>query len=59
MEFPEFSSAPNESVTACSQSCDIPFGKRQVAAAPEVVAWDRSWVVSGFRSSEMKAALGM
>lgn len=59
MEFPEFSGAPDESVTACSQSCDIPFGKRQVAAAPEVVAWDRSWVVSVFRSSKMKTALGV
>lgn len=59
MEFPEFSGAPDESVTACSQSCDIPFGKRQVDATPEVVAWDRSWVVSEFRSSEMKAALGV
>lgn len=54
MESPEFSGAPDESVTACSQICGILFGRRQVAAAPEVVAWDRSWAVSGFRS-ERKA----
>ena len=58
MGFPEFSGAPDESVTACSQSGDIPLDRRQVAATPGVVAWDRSWVVSGFRSSEMKAVLG-
>lgn len=59
IESPEFSGAPDEAVTACSQSCGILFGRRQVAATPEVVVWDRSWTVGRFRSFEMKATPGM
>lgn len=34
IESPEFSGAPDEVVTACSQSCGILFGRRQEAATP-------------------------
>lgn len=35
------------------------FDRSQVAAASQVVMWDKSWTVHGFRSSEIKAVPGM
>lgn len=46
-------------VVACSQSCGIVFDTSHVATTAQVITWDRSWTVHGFRSSEMKAVPGM
>ncbi|KAF4799156.1 Ankyrin repeat and BTB/POZ domain-containing protein BTBD11 [Turdus rufiventris] len=52
-QFPGLSGAPDESLSL-SQSCGMIFDRSQVAAASQVVMWDKSWTVHGFRSSEIK-----